>query len=122
MISGVLSFVGSILMRMMSELPTIIEPMLPSNRQPTHPGEILEKEFLQPLGLSRDALAEHVGASKKLIDGIIDSCVPLTADVAWRLAQALETTPEFWMNLQNSYDLASSRPVHAIARLRPTGS
>jgi antitoxin HigA-1 len=91
--------------------------MLPENRVPTHPGEILLEEFLKPLGFSQVAFARHIGVPLQRINEIVRGKRGVTPDSAWRFAQALGTTPEFWMNLQSSHDLALSRPAVVVARL-----
>ena len=90
--------------------------MLPRNRIPTHPGEILGEEFLRPLGVSQVALARHIGVSVQRVNELVRGKRGVTPDTAWLLAQALGTTPEFWVNLQASYDLATNRPQR---RIRP---
>ena len=79
--------------------------MLPENRIPTHPGEILLEEFLNPLGLSQVAFAKHVGVPTQRINEIVRGKRGVTPDTAWLFAQAFGTTPEFWLNLQAAYDL-----------------
>lgn len=66
--------------------------MLPEKRLPTHPGEILQEEFLKPLGI--------------------------TPKTAWLLSKALDMTPEFWINLQSAYDLALSYPKRQINKFK----
>jgi len=91
--------------------------MIPSNRTPTHPGEILHEEFLSPLGVTQVALAEHVGVSVQRVNELVRGKRGVTPETAWLLAQAFDTTPEFWLNLQATYDLARSRPTKAVRRL-----
>jgi antitoxin HigA-1 len=93
--------------------------MLPENRTPTHPGEILLEEFLKPLGLSQVAFARHVGVPLQRINEIVRGKRGVTPDTAWRFAQAFGTTPEFWMNLQSIHDLSRSRPAQPVARIHP---
>jgi addiction module HigA family antidote len=88
--------------------------MLPENRIPTHPGEILLEEFLIPLRLSQVAFARHVGVPVQRINEIVRGKRGVTPDTAWLFAQALGTTPEFWINLQSAYDLARNRPTRQI--------
>ncbi len=95
--------------------------MLPSDRVPTHPGEVLQEEFLDPLGVTQVALADHIGVSVQRVNELVRGKRGITPETAWLLAQALGTTPEFWVNLQANYDLASARPRHNIARLRKAG-
>ena len=92
--------------------------MQPSSRVPTHPGEILLEEFLTPLGQTQVALAEHLGVPLQRINDLIRGRRGVTPETAWLLAQAFNTTPEFWLNLQAAYDLARSRPANRVPRLR----
>ena len=94
--------------------------MLPENRIPTHPGEILLEEFLNPLGLSQVAFARHIGVPVQRINEIVRGKRGVTPDTAWLFAQALGTTPEFWINLQSAYDLARNRPTRKIQRIIAT--
>ncbi len=89
--------------------------MLPENRIPTHPGEILFEEFLNPLGMSQVAFAKHIGVPVQRINEIVRGKRGVTPDTAWLFAQAFGTTPEFWLNLQSAYDLARCRPPRLIA-------
>ena len=95
--------------------------MMPSQRVPTHPGEILQEEFLAPLGVSQVALAEHVGVPVQRINEIVRGKRGITPETAWLFARAFDTTPEFWLNLQTAYDLAQSRPTRVVKRLRKAG-
>ncbi len=83
--------------------------MIPNKRIPTHPGEILLQEFLQPMEISQMAFAKHVGVSARRINEIVRGKRGISPDTAWRFAQAFGTTPEFWMNLQIAHDLALDR-------------
>jgi addiction module HigA family antidote len=84
--------------------------MSPRNRIPTHPGEILSEEFLIPLNLTQVALAEHLGVPVQRINEIVKGKRGITPETAWLFAQALQTSPEFWMNLQIQYDLTLNQP------------
>jgi len=95
--------------------------MIPENRIPTHPGVILGKEFLAPLGISQVALAAHLGVPVQRINELIRGKRGMTPETAWLLAAALNTTPEFWINLQAAYDLARSRPSAPVERLAAVG-
>ena len=74
-------------------------------RKPTSPGEILQEEFLKPLGLTQKQLAEHIGCDLKVINRIVNAHSAVTAEMAVRLAAALDMTPEFWLNAQQAVDL-----------------
>lgn len=91
--------------------------MLPINRRPTHPGEILQEEFLKPLNLTQVALAEHLDIPVQRVNEVVRGKRGITPQTAWLLAQALKTSPQFWMNLQTNYDLALNRPVEEISPL-----
>ena len=91
--------------------------MILENRMPTHPGVILRQEFLAPLGISQVAFTAHLGVPAQRINELINGKRGITPETAWLLAAALDTTPEFWTNLQTAYDLARSRPSEPIQRL-----
>lgn len=92
--------------------------MVPRNRVPTHPGEILLKEFLSPVGITQVQLAEHVGVPVQRVNEIVRGKRGITPETAWLLGQALGTTPQFWLNLQSNYELAITRPRKQVSRLR----
>jgi len=79
--------------------------MIPKYRKPTHPGEILLTEFLAPLNMSQLELAKRMNIPIQRINTLINEKRGVTAETAILLSQALKTTPEFWMNLQNAVDL-----------------
>lgn len=79
--------------------------MIPKNRKPTHPGEVLLKEFLEPLGMTQIALAKRMKVPVQRVNTLISGKRGVTAETALLLARQLKTTPEFWMNLQNAFDL-----------------
>ncbi len=73
--------------------------------KPIHPGEILQKEFLEPLKVSQYRLALDTGVPPRRINEIVHGLRGITADTALRLAHYFGTTPQFWMNLQARFDL-----------------
>ncbi|SIR08233.1 addiction module antidote protein, HigA family [Rhizobium sp. RU20A] len=79
---------------------------------PVHPGEILRDEFLSPLGLSAGMLARKLNVPRTRIERLASEQTAMTPDTALRLARFFDTSPEFWMNLQTSYDLK----MHARAK------
>lgn len=95
--------------------------MLPTHRLPTHPGEILLEEFLQPLGLTQVAFADHLGIPVQRINEVIRGKRGVTPESAWLFSQALGTTPQFWINLQTNFDLARTRPERIVPRLTAAG-
>ena len=94
-----------------------------NRREPTSPGEILDEEFLRPLGLTQKQLADHVGCDVKVINRIVNHRTAVTAEMALKLGAAFGTTPEFWLNAQKAVDLyrASSRVGVLPRRLLATG-
>lgn len=82
-----------------------------------HPGEILLEEYLKPLGVTQAAFARHLGISLVRVNEIIKGKRGITADTAWLLSDALGSSPQFWLNLQTSYDLATARPKRHVRRL-----
>ena len=74
--------------------------MVPKNRKPTHPGEILLEEFLKPLGMSQVELAGKMGVPIQRVNTLINGKRDMTAETAVLLSRVLKTTSEFWMNLQ----------------------
>ena len=95
--------------------------MLPANRVPTHPGEILLQEFLRPLGLTQAALARHICVPVQRVNEIVKGKRGVTSETAWLFAQALGTTPQFWMNLQSARDLVTGRPDRKVEPIAHTG-
>ena len=75
---------------------------------PLHPGEVLREEFLVPLKMSAGALAKACGVPRTRIERLASEQTGITADTALRLSKALGTTPELWMNLQNSFDVKTA--------------
>lgn len=83
--------------------------MLPTQRKPTHPGEILLREFLEPLKMSQVELADKMGVPIQRVNTLINGKRDVTAETALLLSRVLKTTPEFWMNLQTTRDLYLAR-------------
>ena len=92
--------------------------MVPKNRVPTHPGEILLEEFLNPLGITQVQLAEHIGVPVQRVNEVVRGKRGITPETAWLLGQALGTTPQFWVNLQSNYELVMAKPRKRVSRLR----
>ena len=91
--------------------------MLPENRIPTHPGEILLEEFLVPMNVSQVAFAAHIGVPVQRVNEIVRGKRGVTPPTAWLFAEALGTSPEFWLNLQSNYDLVRLRPKRRVERM-----
>ena len=77
--------------------------------RPLHPGEVLRAEFLVPLDISAGALAKACGVPRTRFERLSNEQIGVTADTALRLSKAFGTTPEMWLNLQNSFDVATAR-------------
>lgn len=91
---------------------------------PVHPGEILKEDYLEPLGISAHRLAMELHVPATRISDVVNGRRSITADTAIRLARYFNTSPQFWMNLQNEYDLEVAqdesggeveRDVHPLA-------
>jgi addiction module HigA family antidote len=83
--------------------------MMPKNRPPTPPGEILLEEFLKPLGMTQILLAQKMGVPVQRVNTLVNGKRGVSAETAILLADVLDTTPEFWMNLQVTFDLWHAR-------------
>ncbi len=104
--------------------------MLPKNRRPTPPGEILKYEFLEPLKMTQKGLADAIGVTRVRINEIILGKRSITPDTAFRLARFFDTTPEFWLGLQMDIEMWDTlhayrseygmiTPVKADSHLQP---
>jgi addiction module HigA family antidote len=94
--------------------------------RPIHPGEILREEYLVPLDLSANRLAQVLGIPTNRITEIVGERRNITADTALRLARAFGTSPEFWLNLQQAYELRTAEKelgpkLKSIKPVRRTG-
>lgn len=89
--------------------------------RPIHPGEILSEEYIKPLGISASALARALGVAANRVTAIVNGDREVTAETALRLARILKTTPEFWLNLQSTYDLrkAEEKLKGKVRELKP---
>ena len=89
--------------------------MIPKHRKPTHPGEILLQDFLEPLGMSQVALANRMGVPVQRVNTLVNGKRDVTAETAILLSRVLKTSAEFWMNLQDAHDLyeAQEHLAHA---------
>lgn len=83
---------------------------MPARRmKPIHPGEILEEEFLEPMGISQYRLAKEIRVPARRINEIVHGKRGITADTALRLARYFGMSEGFWMNLQARFDLETAR-------------
>jgi len=74
-------------------------------REPTHPGKIIREDYLKPLAITISAFASVLGISRKTLSKILNGRGAITPDMALRLSRALNTTADFWLNLQKNHDL-----------------
>lgn len=74
-----------------------------------HPGEILQKDFLEPMGLTAYKLSKAIGVQQTRISQIIKGNTSITADMATRLSKFFGTSAEVWMHLQSKYDIRKTR-------------
>jgi addiction module HigA family antidote len=79
-----------------------------NSMRPIHPGEVLREEFLAPFDLSANRLAQAIGVPTNRVTELVAERRSMTADTALRLAVVFNTSPEFWMNLQQAYELRST--------------
>ncbi|MGB8931037.1 MAG: HigA family addiction module antitoxin [Anaeromyxobacteraceae bacterium] len=96
--------------------------MLPKSRPPTPPGEMLLEEYLKPRGVTQVALAARMGVPIQRVNTIVNGKRGITAETAILLAEALDTTPEFWMGLQTDLDLWHALKARATAGIRRSGA
>ena len=87
-------------------------------RQPTHPGGILKRHYIEPLSLTISGIAKDLGVSRKTVSKIVNEKGSITPDMALRLSRAFNTTPELWLNLQTKYDLwAAERKCMGLEKI-----
>ncbi len=83
-----------------------------------HPGEILLEEFLQEYGISQNRLGREIGMSPRAVNEIVHGKRSITANSALRIAKFFGTSPEFWLNLQTSYDLEEAAKTIDLKRIK----
>lgn len=100
----------------------LVQRRLPSHVPPTHPGEMLREEFLVPLGITQSAFAARLGVSFPRLNEVINAKRAVTPDTALRLARVLGMSADFWLGLQQDWDLwhaLRSKDAMEIAHLQP---
>ena len=100
---------------------------IPSDREPTHPGEMLLQEFLAPLGMTQRELASAIRLPYQRVNEVVRGTRGVTPSTALRLSRFLGTSPGFWMNLQLRWDLyraqlAEAEQIEEIRPLQPVES
>jgi addiction module HigA family antidote len=86
---------------------------VPTHREPTHPGDMLLEEFLQPLGLSQRDLADGIHVPYQRVNELVNKKRGMTPSTALRLSKFLGTSADFWMNLQLRWDLYQTTRAEA---------
>jgi antitoxin HigA-1 len=100
----------------------LVQRRLPAHRPPTHPGEMLLEEFLKPLKITQSAFAARLGVSFPRLNEVINAKRGVTPDTALRLARVTGMSADFWLGLQQDWDLwhaLRSEKAEEIARLEP---
>lgn len=96
---------------------------VPTHRRPTTPGEMLVEEFLKPLGVSQAQFATRIGVHYPRLNEVVNGRRGVSVDTAFRFAKALNTTPQFWLNLQLMVDLYDAQHDHRtmdeVAHIEP---
>lgn len=101
---------------------TLVRRRLPTHRAPVHPGEMLLEEFLKPLGMTQSAFAVRLGVSFPRLNEVINARRSVTPDTALRLARVTGMSADFWLGLQQDWDLwhaLRSEAADEIAHLEP---
>jgi len=88
---------------------------IPTHRQPTHPGEMLLREFLEPLGLTQRDVAWGIGVPYQRVNELVNGRRGMTPSTALRLGKYLGTSAELWLNLQQRWDLYHAEQTEATA-------
>ena len=100
----------------------LVQRRLPTHLPPTHPGEMLREEFLVPLGITQSAFAARLGVSFPRLNEVVNGKRAVTPDTALRLARVLGMSADFWLGLQQDWDLwhaLRSEDAAEIAHLQP---
>ena len=94
---------------------------VPTNRTPTHPGEMLLEEFLDPMGISQRDLADNIHVPYQRINEIVNGRRGITPSTALRLAKFFDMSADFWMNVQLRWDLyfAQQDENKVLKRIQP---
>jgi addiction module HigA family antidote len=97
---------------------------VPTHREPTHPGEMLLEEFLRPMEVTQRELADGIHVPYQRVNELVNQRRGITPSTALRLAKFLGTSPDFWMHLQQRWDLyhaaaTEQAELRTIRRLRP---
>jgi antitoxin HigA-1 len=92
--------------------------MLKRGMKPVHPGHILKTMYIEPLALTIGEIADNLGVTRKTLSLLINERQSISAEMALRLAKAFNTTPDLWMNMQQSYDLWNAGQQISLAKIK----
>ncbi len=93
--------------------------MIPKKRPPTHPGQMLLKEFLEPMGITQKEFSDHLGWTYARLNEIINGHRGVSAESALAFSDAFKIEPQFWLNLQQNWDLWYAMKEHK--NIKPVG-
>ena len=91
---------------------------------PPHPGEVLAGLYLEPAKVTKELLAKHLDVTRATVSRLVNGHTGITIDMAIRLSRVFSTTPQLWLNMQNSYDLwqaekTKSKKLKGVTPFRP---
>ena len=94
---------------------------VPTDRAPTHPGEMLLEEFLKPMGMSQQQLAKQIRVPFQRVNELVNRRRGVTPATALRLSRLFGNTPDYWMNLQLRWDLyrAQKKEAEILKKIEP---
>ena len=94
---------------------------IPKYRPPTHPGEMLLKEFLEPMQITQQALAQAIGVPYQRVNELVNGKRGITPSTALRLSKFFGNSPNFWLNLQNAWELyyAQTAEAEQLEKIKP---
>ena len=97
---------------------------IPTHREPTHPGDMLLVEFLEPMGITQRELAESIHVPYQRVNEIVNKKRGITPSTALRLAKFFGVSEDFWLNLQLRWDLYKAKIIEAkeIKAIKPVGN
>jgi antitoxin HigA-1 len=88
-------------------------------KTPLHPGEVLKELYLGPLDLGAIALAHRLNVPRTRIERLVKGTTSMTSDTALRLARAFNTSPNYWMNMQVNFDMATLSEAVDVSAIEP---
>lgn len=88
-------------------------------KNPMHPGAVLKELYLDPMEIGAIALARRLGVPRTRIERLVKGTTGVTPDTALRLARAFNTTPDYWMNMQTTYDMAQAVKKVDVSGIEP---